>query len=148
MNLTDILNSIFGKHDISADKPKVADKVENNETMADFESKLFYIIDALGDKEIQYSHTEYTYKYKSIKFCRNECYYISINDVDVYIGYGNHDNDDRYWKNDIITTQCKSRVIKLVDDLYIKALAKERSDRIELLRSSQDKVRSGCMELL
>jgi hypothetical protein len=134
MNLTDILNSIFGKHGV------VVDKVGNNEKVVDFESKLYKITSAFGDKE-------YTYKYKSIKFCRNQCYGISINDIRVYTSHGLHLDDDIYWENDIITPECKSRVIKLVDDLYNKAINKIESDRISKLKESKDKVRSGCMEL-
>jgi hypothetical protein len=144
MNLTDILNSIFGKH---VEHIEIVNKVGNNEKVIGFETKLYKIISVFGDKEIRYDYNEWTYKYKSIKFCRNQCYGISINDIRVYTSCGQYIDDDIYWKNDIITPECKSRVIKLVDELYNKALEKIESDRVSKLTNDRDKVKSGCMEL-
>jgi hypothetical protein len=145
-----ILEKLFGKPDEPikiVEKPKVID----------FESKLYYIIDSFGEGDTY--NSPHVYKYKSIIFTMGDWYEICVNDIVVYKTdtaiyknkrykiHNNDNNNDSYWKNDYISSQCKDKIIKLVDELYPKALAKERSDRIELLRSSQDKVISGCNEI-
>jgi hypothetical protein len=135
-----IFKFVFGRHDTQIPK------VETIEPEIDFEFKLYDIIQTFGDKSLKYNGN--AYKYKSIEFISSSYfYYINVNDITVYSSRGNHDGDDQYWKNDIITPKCKSRIINLVNELYGEALIKIETDKINALASDQLKVKQGCMEL-
>jgi hypothetical protein len=136
-----IFKFVFGRHETQIPK------VENTEPEIDFETKLYKIIDTFG-KDVCVKYDGNVYKYKSIEFVRSSYFYsIYINDVTVYSSSGNHDDDNKYWNNDIITPKCKSRIMDLVNELYIKALAKIIADRVIALERDQLKVKQGCMEL-
>jgi hypothetical protein len=135
-----IFKFVFGKHETQIPK------VETIEPKVDFDSKLYDIIDAFGEEIYQGDLKLFQYEYKSIKILRRNCYYIDINDVNVYTSYGNRDDKD-HWRNDIIAPKCKLQIMDLVDKLYVKAIIKIETDKINALTSDKLKVKQGCMEL-
>jgi hypothetical protein len=136
-----LFDKLFGK-------PKVEPvKIVEKPKVIDFESKLYNIICAFGEDEFVGDNHEYVYRYKSIKICVSNDYHIFVNDIKIYASFGNHRDNDAYWKNDIIELKCKEKVISLIDELYDKAIKKIENDRLLKIASDRDIVRSGCKSL-